>query len=136
MITRIPNPTGVDTEKPFFRGSWRWNQMGGELIDVRIAKPEAVTGSQPCRTNVISGTIPVKIITRIDDPAWLMDFGKNFTGWMRMKISNQAPGAMERILVEHSFLLHLVRGMVSLRGGGNRANRQIGYTDCFRQVCT
>ncbi|MFA5814189.1 MAG: family 78 glycoside hydrolase catalytic domain [Bacteroidales bacterium] len=93
-------------------GSWRWNQMGGELIDdrismrawndpnsrmdlknaVRMAKPEAVTRSQLCRTNIISGTIPVKTITQINDNAWLIDFGKNFTGWMRMKINNQAPG--------------------------------------------
>lgn len=60
-------------------GSWRWNQMGGELIDdriqmrewndpnsgrelknaVRIAKPEAVTRLQICRTNVITDSIRV-----------------------------------------------------------------------------
>ena len=93
-------------------GSWRWNQMGGELIDdrismldwndenfrkglknaVRIAKPEAVTRSQLCRTNIITDSIPVKVITQISDNAWLVDFGKNFTGWMKMKINNQAPG--------------------------------------------
>ena len=93
-------------------GSWRWNQMGGELIDdripmrewnnpnsgmdlknvIRIAKPAAVTRSQICRTNVISGTIPVKTITQLSDQVWLIDFGMNFTGWMKMNIKNQAPG--------------------------------------------
>ena len=93
-------------------GSWRWNQMGGELIDdripmrdwndlsfkkdlknsVRIAKPGAVTRSQSCSTNIISGTIPVKTITQISDQVWLIDFGKNFTGWMKMNIKYQAPG--------------------------------------------
>lgn len=93
-------------------GSWRWNQMGGELIDDRIpmqewydpdsgrdlknailiAKPLAVTRSQVCPANIISDSIQVKAITAISDNTWLVDFGKNFTGWMRMKISNQAPG--------------------------------------------
>ncbi len=93
-------------------GSWRWNQMGGELIDdrismhdwmaakfrkdlknaVRIAIPEALTRSQLCRTNVITDSIQVKSITRINEDAWLVDFGKNFTGWMNMRILNQTPG--------------------------------------------
>lgn len=93
-------------------GKWRWNKMGGELIDsrmpdnewnsgeigkdqknaIRIAKPEATTTAQICRPNVISDTIPAKNISQIDKDVWLIDFGKNFTGWMKVKIKNQAPG--------------------------------------------
>jgi len=93
-------------------GNWRWNQMGGELIDSRISmndwgvhknkknkknaihfpKPQAITKSQICRPNIISDTILVKNISQIDKDVWLVDFGKNFTGWMKMKIKNQNPG--------------------------------------------
>jgi len=93
-------------------GSWRWNKMGGELIDSRISmndwqsdkiiknskkainitKPQAVTKSQICRPNVISDTILVKYISQISEDTWLIDFGKNFTGWMKMNIKNQNPG--------------------------------------------
>jgi len=86
--------------------------MGGELIDdripmhewynpnsgrdlknaIRITKPPASTRSQVCGTNIISDSIQVKTITAISDNTWLIDFGENFTGWMRMKISNQAAG--------------------------------------------
>ena len=77
-------------------GNWRWNQMGGELIDTRISmrewfegkigenwknaigisKPQAVTKSQICRPNVITDTIAVKEISQIDENIWLVDFGK------------------------------------------------------------
>ncbi len=93
-------------------GKWRWNQMGGELIDsrmpingwesgkigqdqknaIRMAKPQAITTAQLCRPNVISDTIPAKNISQIAEDVWLVDFGKNFTGWMQMKIRNQNPG--------------------------------------------
>ena len=90
-------------------GNWRWNDMGGELIDSRISisdwsidkfktkaiaisKPQAITKSQICSPNIISDTIPVKHISQIDKGVWLVDFGKNFTGWMKMKIKNQNPG--------------------------------------------
>jgi alpha-L-rhamnosidase len=90
-------------------GSWRWNDMGGELIDSRISvsdwsidkfvtntisiqKPQAFTKSQICRPNIISDTILAKSILQIDKDVWLIDFGKNFTGWMKMKIKNQNPG--------------------------------------------
>jgi len=93
-------------------GNWRWNQMGGELVDSRISmndwgvdknkikkksairfpKPQAITKSQICRPNIISDTILVKNISQIDKDVWLVDFGKNFTGWMKMKIKNQNPG--------------------------------------------
>jgi alpha-L-rhamnosidase len=93
-------------------GNWRWNQMGGELIDTRIpmnewldgeigenwknaigiAKPQAVTKSQICKPNVISDTLAVTAISQIDENVWLVDFGKNFSGWMKMKIKNQNPG--------------------------------------------
>lgn len=92
-------------------GAWRWNKMGGELIDsrismnewshektgrnhknaVRISKPQAITKSQICKPNIISDTILVKKISQIDKDVWLIDFGKNFTGWMKMKIKNQNP---------------------------------------------
>ena len=90
-------------------GIWRWNQMGGELVDsriamnewnsgktgknvIRIAKPTAITKSQICKPNVISDTISVKNISKINEDTWLVDFGKNFTGWMKMKIKNKQPG--------------------------------------------
>jgi alpha-L-rhamnosidase len=93
-------------------GMWRWNKMGGELIDgrvtmddwnngeigkdsknvVRITNPQAITTAQICRPNVISQTIPVKKISQLDKETWLIDFGMNFTGWMKMKIKNQTPG--------------------------------------------
>lgn len=93
-------------------GNWRWNQMGGELIDsrismsdwnsgkiggnwknaIRIAMPQAVTKSQVCKPNVITDTITIKEISQIDENVWLVDFGKNFSGWMKMKIKNQNPG--------------------------------------------
>ncbi len=93
-------------------GNWRWNQMGGELIDsrismndwlkgeigenwknaIRIPKPQAVTKSQICRPNVITDTIAVKEISQIDENVWLVDFGRNFSGWMKIKIKNQSPG--------------------------------------------
>ena len=93
-------------------GNWRWNQMGGELIDTRIpmsewldgeigenwknaiviTRPQAVTKSQICRPNVITDTIAVTAISQIDENVWLVDFGKNFSGWMQMKIKNQNPG--------------------------------------------
>lgn len=93
-------------------GNWRWNQMGGELIDsritmsawaageigenrknaIRISEPQAVTKSQICRPNVITDTIAVTAISQIDENVWLVDFGKNFSGWMKMKIKNQNPG--------------------------------------------
>lgn len=93
-------------------GIWRWNQMGGELVDDRnpmqdwwngetdeswknaiaVGKPEALTGSQMCKANTITDTICVKDISQIDKNVWLVDFGKNFTGWMEMKINNQRPG--------------------------------------------
>jgi alpha-L-rhamnosidase len=93
-------------------GKWRWNQMGGELIDsrismrewwlgktlgnvksaIRISKPLAITKSQICRPNIITDTIQVKEISQIEKDVWLVDFGKNFTGWMKMKIKDQNPG--------------------------------------------
>lgn len=93
-------------------GNWRWNQMGGEMVDgrismsdwnpmhpgrpeknaIRIPKPSAVTKSQICRPNSISGTLSVKDISQIDEDVWLIDFGMNFTGWMKMDIRNQHPG--------------------------------------------
>jgi alpha-L-rhamnosidase len=93
-------------------GNWRWNQMGGELIDgrmpvkvsgegsavhepvnaIRVATPQAVTRSQICRPNVISDTVQVQEIRQIEEEVWLVDFGKNFTGWMSMNIRNQDPG--------------------------------------------
>jgi alpha-L-rhamnosidase len=90
-------------------GDWRWNKMGGELIDsrismnnwgtdkikkntIRIPKPQALTKSQLCRPNIISDTILAKNISQINKDTWLIDFGKNFTGWMEMKIKNQKSG--------------------------------------------
>jgi len=93
-------------------GQWRWNKMGGELIDsrisisewlegkigknwknaIRIPKPRVVTKSQICRPNVITDTITVKDISQIDNNVWLVDFGKNFSGWMKIKIKNQIEG--------------------------------------------
>ncbi|WP_310559348.1 family 78 glycoside hydrolase catalytic domain [Flavobacterium sp.] len=90
-------------------GKWRWNNMGGEIIDYRIimtdfnsnktqknviqiANPKAITKSQICRPNVISDTILVKNISQIDEDVWLVDFGKNFTGWMKMEIKNKKEG--------------------------------------------
>jgi alpha-L-rhamnosidase len=93
-------------------GNWRWNKMGGELIDsrismsewkidkieknkqntIRVPKPQATTKSQICRPNIISDTVLVKNISQIDKDVWLVDFGKNFTGWMKMKIKNQNSG--------------------------------------------
>jgi alpha-L-rhamnosidase len=93
-------------------GNMRWNNLGGELVDnriamndwatdknnnnrkkaIRIAKPTATTKSQICRPNFISESIAVKNISQIDKDVWLIDFGKNFTGWMKMKINNQKPG--------------------------------------------
>jgi len=93
-------------------GSWRWNKMGGELIDSRISmntwfdgetdekwknaipitRPGAVTLSQICRPNVITDTITVKEISQIEKNVWLVDFGENFSGWMEMKVQNQNPG--------------------------------------------
>ncbi len=90
-------------------GNWRWNKMGGELVDsrmvmndwnkekpaknvIRIAKPKAITKSQSCKANVITDTILVKNISQINKDVWLIDFGKNFTGWMKMKIKNKQAG--------------------------------------------
>ncbi len=93
-------------------GNWRWNQMGGELVDgriaidmrgdhpsgrnpkqaLKIAPPAAITTAQACRPNRITGALAVKSITRVDGDAWLVDFGTNFTGWMKMEIRNQNPG--------------------------------------------
>ncbi len=93
-------------------GNMRWNNLGGELVDnrismndwatdknnnnrknaIRIAKPTATTKSQICRPNFISESIAVKNISQIDKDVWLIDFGKNFTGWMKMDIENQKLG--------------------------------------------
>jgi alpha-L-rhamnosidase len=93
-------------------GRWRWNQMGGELIDgtfsmnnwqegiakgdpkyaTVISKPPAQTRAQLCRRNIISDTLQVQDIKAIGENIWLVDFGRNFTGWMEMKIRNQSPG--------------------------------------------
>ena len=93
-------------------GQWRWNKMGGELIDsrisisewlegkigknwksaMRIPNPKSVTRSQICRPNVITDTITVKDISQIENNVWLVDFGKNFSGWMKIKIKNRIEG--------------------------------------------
>ena len=90
-------------------GSWRWNNMGGELVDdridmnnwkrgkteskvIQIESPKAITKAQICRPNFISDTILAKNITQLDKDVWLVDFGKNFTGWMKMGIKNNKVG--------------------------------------------
>jgi len=51
------------------------------LVFLRITRP-----------NIITDTLGVKDISQIGNNAWLVDFGKNFTGWMKMSIRNQNPG--------------------------------------------
>jgi alpha-L-rhamnosidase len=91
-------------------GAWRWNKMGGELIDGRICMAgwckekvgmkkavqgkttSAITKSQICRTNQITEKVVVEKITEIEKDVWLVDFGKNFVGWMEIKIKDQQSG--------------------------------------------
>ena len=129
-------------------GSWRWNKMGGELIDsrfsisewlegeigenwknaIRIAKPQAVTKSQICRPNVVTDTIRVKDISQIDKNVWLVDFGKNFSGWMKIKMKNQIEG--DTI----DFIYSDICDKKPERISGNRwdfGNRYINQTDAY-----
>ncbi len=91
-------------------GRWRGNKMGGELIDGRISMvgwcyekegmknavkattSNAITKSQICKTNLITDRITAKSIMEIEENVWLVDFGKNFVGWMKMNIKNQDSG--------------------------------------------
>lgn len=93
-------------------GSWYWNNFGGELIDnrismkgwkagiiekgvknaIKISKPQATTESQICRPNTIMDTIFPKHISQIDKNVWLVDMGKNFTGWLQMNMKDQNEG--------------------------------------------
>ena len=92
-------------------GTWRWNDMGGELVNdnysihswknvnsngmknaIIVPKPQAITVAQSCPANIVSDTISVHSISQIENNVWLVDFGKNFTGWMKMKIKNQNQG--------------------------------------------
>jgi len=51
------------------------------LVFLRITRP-----------NIITDTLGVKDISQIGNNTWLVDSGKNFTGWMKMSIRNQNPG--------------------------------------------
>ncbi|QZT37875.1 glycoside hydrolase family 78 protein [Halosquirtibacter xylanolyticus] len=90
-------------------GRWRWNRMGGELFDDRISMKQwtenraafrwtdvsvvdscpATTSAQICPVNILSERIKVKEITALNKGEWLIDFGKNFTGWMKMRVQNR-----------------------------------------------
>ncbi|QZE15591.1 glycoside hydrolase family 78 protein [Halosquirtibacter laminarini] len=93
-------------------GAWRWNNMGGEVLDDRISmskwteraqdfqwhavrvvpSSDALTTSQACPRNIKTDRIKAIDVTPIKKGIWLIDFGKNFTGWMKMKIKNQSVG--------------------------------------------
>ncbi len=96
-------------------GGWGWGDFGGECLDARneipgwsetgcaagewtaVQEESAFPGgvkvtAQSCEPNRIGRVIPLAACTALGNDTWVLDFGTNLTGWMRLRMPQLAPG--------------------------------------------
>lgn len=94
-------------------GSWQALRFGGERVDrrsvpanmksstlnrltwypvVEVAVPTHTASPEMTEPNVIRETLAVKDIKQLGDTAWLVDMGKNVTGWFEYKLPDLPAG--------------------------------------------
>jgi alpha-L-rhamnosidase len=90
-------------------GNWRSNRFGGEIIDGSLAKSDLTVENNQVRNgqpvtivdvpphqvspqmvecNVITDTIKPVAVVQMAQDTFLVDMGKNLTGWVEMHFSN------------------------------------------------
>jgi alpha-L-rhamnosidase len=98
-------------------GSWDWNDFGGERWDAaaylegwnqadfddhewamaaEVEAPAVETSWQPLPGSRVGHPISPAKIERHEDK-WVMDFGTNLVGWMRLRLADLKPGQQIRI---------------------------------------
>ncbi|MDR0698887.1 MAG: glycoside hydrolase family 78 protein [Tannerella sp.] len=101
-------------------GSWQWQQFGGERIDasavpanmsasaldqlkwrpaVVVQAPEHVVSPQMTESNFITDSLKPSGIKKLCDSVWLVDMGKNMTGWAGIKFAGLQKG--QEITIEY-----------------------------------
>lgn len=100
---------GSDTSVTWKKGPIRYNNIYyGEVYDARQELPgwnrpgvrreewkHAAPAKEPGRTltqqrasgDTVTGTIHPKTVTRVKDDMYVLDFGQNITGWLKMKVT-------------------------------------------------
>ncbi|MBN8456967.1 MAG: family 78 glycoside hydrolase catalytic domain [Verrucomicrobia bacterium] len=99
-------------------GGWSWHNFGGEHIDARLDVPDwAKTGSSQAEwlpvaeaaapkgagvwhsapPNRIGQRLPPVSITALAEGRYEIDFGRNLTGWLRMKMPDLPAGRLVRL---------------------------------------
>ena len=94
-------------------GKWNWNNFGGERFDARefiedwdqiglddsswmqareIPAPNVVHSWQGCESARLSEPVKPVEIRRLQNGKWVIDFGRPFTGWMRLKMHDLKAG--------------------------------------------
>jgi alpha-L-rhamnosidase len=104
-------------------GNWRSGRFGGEIVDGEIAKndlaadnpqnpwqpvvlidvPEHEASPQMTELNAITETIVPVSITALSPDTFLVDMGKNFTGWIEFRFPKLADS--QRIRMEYNDFL-------------------------------
>ncbi len=105
-------------------GGWNWNNYGGECYDaqkfvpdwnqvafddslwskaIEINMPKHIVHSWlPCESARPGSPLKPKKIFQIESGEWVIDFGKNLNGWLRLRMNNLKPG--QRIDIEYADL--------------------------------
>ncbi|MDR2775540.1 MAG: glycoside hydrolase family 78 protein [Tannerella sp.] len=94
-------------------GSWQWQQFGGERVDASavpanmsasaldrlkwrpaavVQTPEHVVSPQMTESNFITDSLKPSGIKKLRDSVWLVDMGKNMTGWAGVKFAGLQKG--------------------------------------------
>lgn len=102
-------------------GNWNPHQFGGEKIDARrvfasldadeirkhtwspvieVVNTEHKVSPQMCEPNQIQKTVYTKDVKRLNDTTWIVDMGKNLTGWAKIKFPILNEG--QEILMEYA----------------------------------
>jgi len=75
-----------------------WDKPGYDdsawMYCVEKEPPEGLLRSQLLEPIRVVGEMPVKEIIPVPDGSWTLDFGKNFAGWVRLRISGEAGQAI------------------------------------------
>lgn len=94
-------------------GTWSWNQMGGESVDARledpnwadpktddaswypvvvVPAPKIPAEAQPCPPTRVIETLPATAHAALDGGRHELDFGRNLTGWLSLRLRGLTAG--------------------------------------------
>ncbi len=105
-----------------------WNSLNlddsGWQAATVFTPPQTVTAAQMVEPNRIMETIKAAGVAPFPDGGWIIDMGKNFTGWLEIKLPRMAKGSTVKL--EFSDQLERDKpapGSAGRGGGGNAAGQ-------------